>query len=275
LAATIRKFLNVGDVLKRLRLDARQNQIQFAKRLGISRSTYSNYENGNRVPDIETLTRISQILDIPFKTLIGVDEVSLFREIEDFRLYDITKEKFLKQMKEDNYSFEYVSKMIGYKVDDIKQFLIDPYADNEELFMALGRFLMFTETELAKRIEFDRKYLKEAHPNLIKRYKVSSELYIDEISELSKQDTNNNEKLDPEVIKQARELFNSIYQNSKHIKFDEGFDIEGMLLEKFRLLNDLGQQEGIKRIDELSQIDKYKKKDEDPAINENKPDNQE
>ena len=39
-------------------------QAQLANKLGISRSTYANYESGNRSPDFETLERISDILNL-------------------------------------------------------------------------------------------------------------------------------------------------------------------------------------------------------------------
>lgn len=42
-----------------------------AEKLGISRSTYTNYENGNRTPDFEVLERISEVLACSLDELFG------------------------------------------------------------------------------------------------------------------------------------------------------------------------------------------------------------
>lgn len=268
LAATIKKLLNVGNILKKLRLETGQNQTRFAEKLGISRSTYSNYENGNRVPDIETLMKIAKILDIPLKALLGLDDVSLFRRLEDDTFYDITKEIYLKKIKEDKYSFNDIAEKIGFKAVDIKEFLGDPFIENYDMYMALGRFLMFTDDELLIRIETDAKYLSEAPTYLINRYKVSSERYINEIEDESRQIDNSTRKISPEIAKQARDIWESFYTTTK--KNNDSLEPnEKQVLDKFRLLNEVGQQEGIKRVDELGQIEKYKRKsNEDRSIKE-------
>ena len=46
-------------------------QAQMAEKLEISRSTYTNYESGNRSPDLEGLERISEILDCSMDELFG------------------------------------------------------------------------------------------------------------------------------------------------------------------------------------------------------------
>ena len=46
-------------------------QAQMAEKLGISRSTYTNYESGNRSPDLETLEKIREILDCSMDELFG------------------------------------------------------------------------------------------------------------------------------------------------------------------------------------------------------------
>ncbi len=69
----IKEYLNIGNNLKKLRERYGENQTEFSKRLGISRSTYSNYENNNRIPDQDTIIRISNILEISVDSLIGAD----------------------------------------------------------------------------------------------------------------------------------------------------------------------------------------------------------
>lgn len=57
--------------LKSLRLSHNMTQKQLAEALGISKSTISMYENGNREPDFETLEAIADILNVDMDQLIG------------------------------------------------------------------------------------------------------------------------------------------------------------------------------------------------------------
>mgnify|MGYP006072789397 FL=1 len=57
--------------LRRLRDEHNYTQFQLSKKLNISRQAYSNYETGKRVPDIETLLRVSDIYGISLEDLIA------------------------------------------------------------------------------------------------------------------------------------------------------------------------------------------------------------
>ena len=57
-------------------------QEQIARKLGISRSTYTNYERGNRSPDLETLERISDVLDCTLDELFGRSKGEPGREVQ-------------------------------------------------------------------------------------------------------------------------------------------------------------------------------------------------
>ncbi|KIL73731.1 helix-turn-helix domain-containing protein [Bacillus badius] len=59
------------DRLISLRKAKKYTQQEFAKRLGIPRSTYSNYEAGNREPDNSTLKLIAEKLETTTDYLLG------------------------------------------------------------------------------------------------------------------------------------------------------------------------------------------------------------
>lgn len=59
------------EYLAMLRKQRGYTQVQMAEKLEISRSTYTNYETGNRSPDLETLERISDILNCTMDELFG------------------------------------------------------------------------------------------------------------------------------------------------------------------------------------------------------------
>ena len=56
--------------LKRLRTDHDYTQTKIAKMLNISRQAYSNYETGNRSPDLDMLIRIADIYHVTLEQLI-------------------------------------------------------------------------------------------------------------------------------------------------------------------------------------------------------------
>ncbi len=48
-------------------------QKDLAARLGIANNTFSQYENGKREPDVETLKRIAEALGVSLDELVGVE----------------------------------------------------------------------------------------------------------------------------------------------------------------------------------------------------------
>ena len=65
------KVLGLGPKIKKFRTAAQMSQRDMARALGIPYSTYSNYENGNRTPDMETIHKIWGVLNFPARDLIG------------------------------------------------------------------------------------------------------------------------------------------------------------------------------------------------------------
>ena len=59
--------------LKEARERLGMTQVEVAKRAGLSRQTYGNYESGKREPDIETLLRLSKVLGVTVDWLIQGD----------------------------------------------------------------------------------------------------------------------------------------------------------------------------------------------------------
>ncbi len=70
------------DKLKELRIEAKLNQNDLAKILGITRSAYSNYEQGIREPSVDTIKKICRFYKISADYLLGLDEET---DINDFQ----------------------------------------------------------------------------------------------------------------------------------------------------------------------------------------------
>lgn len=62
--------------LKRIRIAKGYSQKEFAEKLGVAKSTYCMYESGTREPNVQTIKRISELLNVPTDELLGLDDES-------------------------------------------------------------------------------------------------------------------------------------------------------------------------------------------------------
>ena len=63
----IGQYMQIGNKLKAIRQQHGKSQKEIAKSVGVAHSTYSNYENGNRTPNMSTLKRIADYYGISVK----------------------------------------------------------------------------------------------------------------------------------------------------------------------------------------------------------------
>ncbi len=89
------------DRLKELRKEVNLTQSEVAEELGLGRSTYSNYEQGTRFPDKETLINLSHFYEVSIDYLLGetdgkqsadkvISKISKDKELLEF--YNAVKE---------------------------------------------------------------------------------------------------------------------------------------------------------------------------------------
>jgi transcriptional regulator with XRE-family HTH domain len=79
--------MNLGERLKYLRKQQRWTQEQLAQHLNISRSQISKWENGDLLPDVQSLEKLSNLYNVSVDFLIGKhsSKKELLREVR--RLY--------------------------------------------------------------------------------------------------------------------------------------------------------------------------------------------
>ncbi|WP_066896013.1 helix-turn-helix domain-containing protein [Clostridium nigeriense] len=63
--------INIGDCLKKIRIEHNLKQTELAEILGVKRSTYSNYEQNLREPSLKILSILVQKYNIDLNELIG------------------------------------------------------------------------------------------------------------------------------------------------------------------------------------------------------------
>ena len=66
-------MVDFGNTLKILRLRENLTQSQLAKKLGLSKSVVSAYENGVRMPSYYVLIRISKVFNVSTDYLLGLE----------------------------------------------------------------------------------------------------------------------------------------------------------------------------------------------------------
>ena len=62
--------MNIGENIKKYRIEKNLKQSELAERAGISRVAIGNYERGDRTPNIDAVGKIANALEIPMKELV-------------------------------------------------------------------------------------------------------------------------------------------------------------------------------------------------------------
>lgn len=84
----LNEYFQIGSRIKAIRKDKGLSQRAVAAQLGIPFSTYSNYENDNREPSLETLHQIAKILAVPLTRFLNeetADEALASEEALQYR----------------------------------------------------------------------------------------------------------------------------------------------------------------------------------------------
>ncbi len=63
----------LSERIKELRLSRCLNQVEFAKKLGVTKQSVSNWENNNIQPSIEMLVKMTELFSVSSDYLLGID----------------------------------------------------------------------------------------------------------------------------------------------------------------------------------------------------------
>ena len=66
----------LGQRIYELRSHRGWSQVQLAQRLSITKQTVSNWENGNILPSIEMLIRLTQLFQVSADYLLGLEQLT-------------------------------------------------------------------------------------------------------------------------------------------------------------------------------------------------------
>lgn len=249
----------LGSILKIYRKYRKMTQKELADLCGVSTGYIQMIELGKRNnPKPEIMRSIGDAL--------GVKEA-------DLRLPKGKKERILSKIVEDPFiTFSLLESKLGIDSGELFKYFSEIETENENIYIALGKYYNIPESVLKLWSDIDCVVLsdKESIPYLYYGYYLGDSSL--DVKEREKVFENLNQ-IDAKIVEQFKDTFELLYPSSKYNPNEFLESNEKQVLDKFRLLNDLGQQEGIKRIDELSQIEKYKRRSsEDRSIKEENTD---
>lgn len=64
---------SLNDNIKRMRIARGMSQVEFARRIGVTKQCVSNWENYNVIPSIEMLIKIADVFNVRTDLLLGRD----------------------------------------------------------------------------------------------------------------------------------------------------------------------------------------------------------
>ena len=146
-----------GKRLKELRKANGYTIEQFAEAVGISKSTVGYYENNNRMPDIEILSRIADVLNVSADYLIGKTNTTATKgktkTVCDFTGLSDTAVEYLAELVK-NKRFDRIA-VINHLFSELKQdyafYCHEENEDGELAEIILGAlFLYFDKVQLTK-----------------------------------------------------------------------------------------------------------------------------
>ena len=87
--------MNIGDKIKNAREENKLTQTQASESLMVSRQTISNWENGNSLPDILSVIRMSELYQISLDELLKGDKAMMDKIEKDIEISK-TEKKIIK-----------------------------------------------------------------------------------------------------------------------------------------------------------------------------------
>ena len=66
--------MNLNENIRKLRTAMGINQVEFAKRMGVTKQCVSNWENDNILPSVEMLVKIAEFFAVSTDSLLGLSD---------------------------------------------------------------------------------------------------------------------------------------------------------------------------------------------------------
>lgn len=188
--------MNFGESIKKIRKEKGLTQKQLGEKLGISQAAIGQFESNKANPQMETIRKIADALEVELWEIVELDQMDLETRIQQ-----------IKKM---------VAQLTPEALEKFEELFIEDLNRNQESVKK-------EQDEAAKK----------AHAEVDAQEKV-------------------------------HELFDSIFEDAVGGKRESTAVQVHEILTSYNQLNDVGREEAIKRVNELTEIPKYTKPDDPP-----------
>lgn len=113
----VNDIVNIGNIIKTIRILFNYSQKEMAEKLGIAPSTYSGYETNYREPSKEIINKISEIFGINSTDLIILGALISRTIKRDIPFNKLEEQEHNKQIKEESLIIETLLNNIGLEFD--------------------------------------------------------------------------------------------------------------------------------------------------------------
>lgn len=268
--------MTLGQIMQKIRKEKGYTQKQLAEKCGMATGTIQQYELNKREPRREQLQKIATALNVPLYELMGFDG-SIRVNGNKQRPFDIALQKFQNNeeltYEDEQAIIEYVeSNQIEQEKEDIKRIAQKTYG---EIYYRHSHSYASSAEELDKlqeerQIELEEKRTKPFTVSLSQTHNKENGIYID--PNLQKQYEVAIEKAvyHEELKEEEKQIIIGIPGQLRHKddSYEDSYSFDNLgekkLLKDYRMLNEIGQLEARKRIEELTEIPRYTKADEPP-----------
>lgn len=211
--------MTIGDSIRMARTEKKMTQAQLAAEMHVSAAMISQYERGERNPKIETINKIAEVLGVPVAQLIP--ELEVMSGLQAKSAYQLINEPVGQNLQE-------LREMIGLSMEELAVASGLSKATLEGLEAGRADFTAYIIVQLANGLSM-------AHQELMNQLYKTQDGITDSVKEAARSISETAEGM-LETVKEVREQ---------------------RLILNYHKLNETGQKEAEKRVEELTQIPKY------------------
>ena len=257
----INQYIKIGLKIKKARISKGIRQKDMAEKLGLSVSTYSNYENNYREQKLDIVEKICRILDMTIDELVDFpisnDESCMTDSLsyEQSHSYASSEEEFNKLQENRQIEFTKKNHSNVHKYD--ASIRIKPTSEQIEKYLKNAK-----AEELLKRQASGEKLTDEEYQEVSNYIEQTKEIY----SEIRFKINNIFDSLN-RISKRCLELENIQRQENIRILDKHLREIKSMMADQpdnQENLNDIGRQKVNDYIADLSNIPEYQKNNDPP-----------